>query len=55
MPENITKNEDVRRIAGAQECDCNAMVVGFIPTRGNKLLFLYMLISSGIQAKKPER
>ena len=34
-----------RRRAGAQGCDCNAMVVGSIPTKGTELLFINIFIS----------
>ena len=30
----------------AQDCDCNATVVGSIPTHGNELLLINILISS---------
>ena len=35
-----------RRGAGAQESDCNAMVMGSILTWGNRLLFTNIFISS---------
>ena len=43
-----------RRGTGAQGCDCNMTVVDSIPTRGNELLFINILISSlWHQGKKP--
>ena len=37
-----------RRGAGAQRCDCNATVVGSIPTRSNDLLYFINIFTSSL-------
>ena len=43
---DVASNMGNRRGAGAQGCECNATVVGSIPTRVKELLFLNIFISS---------